>query len=355
MSVEYPSFLADLPESELLDAAYWMPLIELDYGTPLAEAGEEDPSLAIVLEGEISLKSNGYELPPAGPGRLVGDVELFGEQRRAATAKTVTPCRLLVIDRDGWLALRDQGNLVAWALERASIGNLALQLREANHAIEPLARDVDLGDDLPRHGGAAEWFARLDPRRWTGPGRRDWGDALLDTPAFAGLDRLAVDAVAGRLRPRLFAPGERLFEEGGPGDSAFIVVDGEVDVTMRCGKAGVEPMGELGPGAICGVTSLVTGKARCATGISRGRTVALELTRDDFFDLVAAPDVVGSALRTATIRALGAQVSSAHARLAMLHDAHRRTISAELAPLRVRSRLGEAEASAWSSSGWETA
>jgi CRP-like cAMP-binding protein len=90
---------------------------------------------------------------------------------------------------------------------------------------------------------------------------------------------------AGRLKA-----GEILFKAGDPGDALYIVAHGKVEVLAN-GQAGADASGSaiavLGPGHAFGEMSLLSGGPRTATIRAVEDTDLLEISKDDFEQLVA--------------------------------------------------------------------
>ncbi len=86
---------------------------------------------------------------------------------------------------------------------------------------------------------------------------------LAATPLFAGLASEALEALVEHLSLVTLDPGEDLFTEGDPGESLYVLVEGEVSVQAE-GPPRVE-MSRLGPGAFIGEVALMTDQPRAAT------------------------------------------------------------------------------------------
>jgi CRP-like cAMP-binding protein len=101
---------------------------------------------------------------------------------------------------------------------------------------------------------------------------------LKSTPFFAEvLDDKELVLLADHARMRALAPGEALVEEDGAGHSMFVVVEGELVVSVR---DEAEPVAKLAPGAVVGEMSLLTGAPRNATVTAPGAATALEIDKD---------------------------------------------------------------------------
>jgi hypothetical protein len=113
-----------------------------------------------------------------------------------------------------------------------------------------------------------------------------WGDE--DSPAMtttveSALERqLASTIMRSGTEPtyRSLEPGERLVEEGEPGDELFLVLDGMLKVSV-----GGEELAEVGPGAVLGEraileggrrTSTLTATTKCRVAVARGDDIDRE-------------------------------------------------------------------------------
>lgn len=141
-------------------------------------------------------------------------------------------------------------------------------------------------------------------------------DALMRCRLFAGLDASSLAVLSGALRPRRFRKAETIFHAGDPGDSLFIVSDGQVKITLPADD-GSEPaiLTTIGSGGFFGELALLDGAPRSATAIALDAVEALVLRRDAFDALVDSQPTLRHALLAALageIRRLTAQVEDLH-------------------------------------------
>lgn len=98
-------------------------------------------------------------------------------------------------------------------------------------------------------------------------------------PLFGGLSREEVRAVVQGLKLQTKEAGDIVTVEGEPGDSLFILTDGEVRIHVR-GKSGKSSaIRDLDSGSFFGEISVVYGKPRTATITCRTPCELLELDR----------------------------------------------------------------------------
>jgi len=103
---------------------------------------------------------------------------------------------------------------------------------------------------------------------------------LRRSPVFEQLSAGELEVLANLSRPRRFAAGEAVFAEGDLGDSLYVIVSGEVEIS-RHERAGV-PLAVLGAGACFGEMALIDREHRSATASARSAVTALQLTAESF-------------------------------------------------------------------------
>jgi CRP-like cAMP-binding protein len=96
---------------------------------------------------------------------------------------------------------------------------------------------------------------------------------------------------------RQYAAGEIIFRENDPGESAYIIERGRVEVTKTLDGQSIH-LAYLGPGEPCGEMGMIDDKPRSATVMAVEETVVRELHRDHFFhSLRTNPEVALSLLK----------------------------------------------------------
>ena len=98
------------------------------------------------------------------------------------------------------------------------------------------------------------------------------------------LDMADVSALAKRATKRRFRAGTRILEEGAPGDSLHIVMEGTLNIVKGSSSGGETTVATLGRGQCVGEQAVLDGYPRSASVIAAEATVTLMLTRDAFFD-----------------------------------------------------------------------
>jgi CRP/FNR family cyclic AMP-dependent transcriptional regulator len=121
-------------------------------------------------------------------------------------------------------------------------------------------------------------------------------EALSTIPFFAGLDRTALERVAAGMRTRRFRRGEVIFHIGDPGDALFVIVDGEVKISLPSETGDEAILATLGVGTVFGELALLDGAPRSASATAISATEIVVLPRDGFRELIATEAGVRDAL-----------------------------------------------------------
>lgn len=121
-------------------------------------------------------------------------------------------------------------------------------------------------------------------------------ESLKAIPFFGGLEPDALGRLAATMRARRFRRGEVLFHVGDPGDALFVIVSGEVKISLPSDTGEEAILATLGPGEIFGEIALLDGAPRSASATALVPTETVVLPRDRFRDLIASEAGVRDAL-----------------------------------------------------------
>jgi CRP/FNR family cyclic AMP-dependent transcriptional regulator len=80
---------------------------------------------------------------------------------------------------------------------------------------------------------------------------------------------------------RTYEPGEKVFIEGTPGATMYVVLDGNIEIHV-----GDKPMEVAGRGAIIGEMSLIDSSTRSATVVAKDFCVLAQVNRSQFLSLM---------------------------------------------------------------------
>ncbi len=129
-------------------------------------------------------------------------------------------------------------------------------------------------------------------------------ELLAGIPLFALLDDNERSKLAERLDDEKFAAGSTIFGAGDPGDTMYILVSGEVDISFRNDTGRQVSIETVTPGAFFGEISLLDGGPRTATAIATKDAEALVVDRGDLDDFVRTCPAAALDLLAATGRRL---------------------------------------------------
>jgi CRP/FNR family cyclic AMP-dependent transcriptional regulator len=140
-------------------------------------------------------------------------------------------------------------------------------------------------------------------------------ESIARIPFFAGLDAVALARVAARMRTRRFRRGEVIFHLGDPGDALFILVTGEVKISLPSDAGDEAIIATLRDGDVFGELALLDGAPRSATATALVVSQTAVLPRDAFRILIAEEPAVRDALLAslaAELRRLTMHVEELH-------------------------------------------
>jgi CRP-like cAMP-binding protein len=119
------------------------------------------------------------------------------------------------------------------------------------------------------------------------------------------------------IKTREFEPGQVVFRENDPGETAFLIKQGRVEILKHLGTAKVH-IAYIHPNEPFGEMSMIDQKPRSATAVAVERTVVQELHRDDFLEnLESHPKIAMNLLKL-----LFERLREADSTIAQLHKAH---------------------------------
>jgi CRP-like cAMP-binding protein len=105
--------------------------------------------------------------------------------------------------------------------------------------------------------------------------------ALAGVPLFAGFSKRHLGKLAEAADEVTFRTGERIVEQGNPGETLFVIVEGQAKV-VRDGKT----RARLVPGDFFGEVSVLDGGPRTASVVAETPVAAVRLFRKTVMDLI---------------------------------------------------------------------
>lgn len=111
-------------------------------------------------------------------------------------------------------------------------------------------------------------------------------EKLRKVPMFAKLEPSRLKLLAFASESITFDDGDTLFKEGDPGDAAYVIMQGAVDIIADTGEGEVVA-GTLPENALIGELAVLTNENRTATLRAHGDLRALRISEDIFLKLLA--------------------------------------------------------------------
>ncbi len=106
-------------------------------------------------------------------------------------------------------------------------------------------------------------------------------EVLQKSPLFEMLSQSELELLAELSRPRRYAAGDVIFEEGDLGDSLFVLMNGEVEVLHKDSRGEPKVLATLQPPEFFGEMSLIDKEFRSATVRARKEATMLHLTAEN--------------------------------------------------------------------------
>jgi CRP-like cAMP-binding protein len=154
-------------------------------------------------------------------GEFFGEMALFGEARRPATAKTTCSTRLLALNRALLLDRIEADPAVALHLLRGlylRIQHADRQIQQAveNNEVLRLALAQQEDEDSPRKKAQAQPAAEAIPT------------ADVSLPEMARLWDIDQESIS-------FEPGQRIYSQGDPAEVLYVILEGAVEISAGSG------------------------------------------------------------------------------------------------------------------------
>lgn len=111
-------------------------------------------------------------------------------------------------------------------------------------------------------------------------------ELLRNIPLFANIEPSKLKLLAFTSERLTFPGGQELFHQGDMADAAYIIIDGEADVTVST-PAGEITVAKVGKNELVGEIAILCDVPRTATVRAVSEVTTLAITKDLFFQLVA--------------------------------------------------------------------
>src|SRR5256884_2981973 len=108
----------------------------------------------------------------------------------------------------------------------------------------------------------------------------------VSSPLFADLDHATIALIMASFTKEVWPAGHILFEELAPGDTLYIIMDGQVQISRTFQGGERRGIREMGPGEFFGEMALLEGKPRSGRVSTVKPTTFLAVTRQRFYTLI---------------------------------------------------------------------
>lgn len=272
-------------------------------GGTLWYENQSSDELGLVLSGGFSAQVGVQEVGVVRARELVGETSAFFAEKRTATLRATELTTLAMISFEALHALRKRHPMAYRAMLDLSLQAMARRVQEVGRRLAILGN----GGVEPPVRRAPSFLSRLFRvgRSDGDPEKVPVSNALRRLPVLNRASDGAIYDIVGVLRPRRLELDEVLVLEGEPGDSAFVLVEGEVQVLRTVAGGRARLLTTLADGAVVGTGSLLLGERRNASvKVVRGGWVA-EMDRETHAALAGD---AGRAWREGLMAALRAQL-----------------------------------------------
>ena len=228
---------SSLNEGALLDLINELPLRHFEALETIVKEGEHGDSFFIIISGSVEVFKNGESLATLEEGAFFGEMAMLFPGPRQASVVTVEPCELFEVSNEQLDSLRQK---------HPRVGRVLLEFAE----------------------------------------ERLLNNLLNTSPIFAPFAEAERQSLMNKFEPYLIEPGTVIIEEGDNTAGLYLIVIGEVSVTMRAGDGTSIEVEVLKGNEIFGEVSLLSHTGAIATVTAVAQTRVLVLARSRFNELI---------------------------------------------------------------------
>jgi CRP-like cAMP-binding protein len=136
--------------------------------------------------------------------------------------------------------------------------------------------------------------------------------------SFQTLSDEDAQRLAWHLQLHSLAPGQALFGQGEAGDSAYLLVSGQMEVRVHVPGSEDYRLATLNPGTVLGEISLLTYEPRSATAVAVSPVEVWQISRDALHQAVLDGDAWASRFLMTTAQALADRLATVDRQLVEL-------------------------------------
>ena len=275
-----PMFSA-LPDAELAGISGCFTEEQIAPGENFCLEGDPASRACFLISGDLEVLK---ALPGGGaaritelkPGTMIGEMALVAGGARTATVRATKPSIVLSVQRDFFNAALDRVSVPAFKILRSVIHDLAVRLGDLQERILSQWGCEDCGP--PVYGAGA---GRASPE--AGGGRSpsfEFRRFLPVIPFFESFTVSEIDRLVDAARVVELSRGEYLYREGEPAGACYVIVRGAIETSVTRDRR--YQLSVLGPGRICGTSSLITHRQRFNDTRVRSAAMLLDFDQSTF-------------------------------------------------------------------------
>ncbi len=294
-----PPMFAGLEPQDQEEAQNLLQPARFEAGDTIMERGEDDTSLAFVVNGTAELVVDGSRVAVAGARDTIGEMELFTGKPRLTTVRALNTLDLLVLDGADFAQLCESGNPIVYRLEQHALKRIGERLR----ALDERIVEMSDGEPFVLKPRKPSLLDRLNPfRRKPARPALDATAVLKESELFGWAEPSLLQQLAKDFTTASFSDDHRICVQGEPGDTMYIIANGQVDVVLQISDDRAERISTLGPGMAFGDAAILYGSPRTATCVAKGNVQCLVLDRDHFLAIIETMALPASVFRQGLIR-----------------------------------------------------
>ena len=324
-SLDVP-FLRQIPLNELKRYSDLWVRVALRPGEHLWTEGGLAAELGVVLSGELAVVSGGVEVGRVRVGELAGEASAFFRgETRTASLRAESPAEVLTLSVRDLIRLRREGSAIYDALLRQALVTLVRRIRATDLRIAQLAQGGRAAPSKAESSLLSRVWRALRPESTPGPAP-SLEPLLRKMPVLRPADPEEIIELARLFTAEPMKEGQTIFMEGSPGEAAYIVAEGKVEVLRHVRGERAELLATLERGDLFGANTLVESGPRTASCIAAEAGWLYRIDAKDFNTPAAR---AGLLWREAVLAAFASQLRSANLALnkaielkASLHGDH---------------------------------
>lgn len=260
--------LKSVPQSAVaVSAPHWTSRTLVE-GEKLWEQGVESDGLGVLVYGECAAMVDGVEIGRVRPGEVVGEVSaFFNEADRSARVVARKSSRVLLLPTEGLRTLRWQRSAVYEALLDQALRTMVYRVTVSNDRFGRITQGHQPVPVRKEPSVLARLWKSFRPGKPPTP-CPPIEPLLRDLPGLRAMDPEVLAALQTAFEPVALEEGEILFLEGEPGDSAWLVAEGQIDVIRNVRGEKAERLSVMKRGDLLGINTLIGKGPRTASCVA---------------------------------------------------------------------------------------